>query len=54
MKTQNLIKQTLSRAESIVVVQQILEDNGEASHTAIAASAKQSSSSRTEKAEFVG
>ncbi|MCI0654399.1 MAG: hypothetical protein L0Y39_07965 [Methylococcaceae bacterium] len=36
MKTQNLIKQTLSRPESVVVVQQILEDNKEASHTAIA------------------
>lgn len=36
MKTQNLIKQTLSRAESVVVVQQIMEDNGEASRTAIA------------------
>ncbi len=36
MKTQNLIKQTLSRSESVVVVQQILEDNGEASRTAIA------------------
>ncbi|MCI0590220.1 MAG: hypothetical protein L0Y67_01195 [Gammaproteobacteria bacterium] len=90
MKTQNLIKQTLSRAESVVVVQQIVEDNGEASRTAIAervceqfgffnalgkaqiigclkalrefqsrairfaASAKESSSGRTEKAEFGG
>jgi hypothetical protein len=36
MKTQNLIKQTLSQPESVVVVQQILEDNKEAPRSAIA------------------
>ncbi|MGH8550581.1 MAG: IS4/Tn5 family transposase DNA-binding protein, partial [Methylococcales bacterium] len=36
MKTQHLIKQTLSRPESVVVVQEILEGNREASRTAIA------------------
>ncbi|MGH8547315.1 MAG: hypothetical protein ACRERU_01680 [Methylococcales bacterium] len=34
MNTQHLIKQTLSRPESVVVVQQILEDHREASRTA--------------------
>ncbi len=36
MKTQNLIKQTLSQPESVVVIQQILEDNKEAPRSAIA------------------
>jgi hypothetical protein len=36
MKTQNLIKHTLSQPESVVVVQQILEDNKEATRSAIA------------------
>ncbi len=36
MKTQNLIKRTLSQPESVVVVQQILEDNKEAPRSAIA------------------
>jgi hypothetical protein len=36
MKTQNLIKQTLSQPKSVVVVQQILEDNKEAPRSAIA------------------
>lgn len=36
MKTQNLIKQTLSQPESVVVVQQILEDNVDAPRFAIA------------------
>ena len=36
MKTQNLIKQTLSQPESVVVVQQILEDNADAPRSAIA------------------
>jgi hypothetical protein len=36
MKTQNLIKHTLSQPESVVVVQQILEDNKEAPRSAIA------------------
>ncbi len=36
MKTQNLIKQTLSQPESVVVVQQILEDNKEAPRSGIA------------------
>ncbi len=36
MKTQNLIKRKLSQPESVVVIQQILEDNGEASRSAIA------------------
>ena len=36
MKTQNLIKQKLSQPESVVVVQQILEDNKEAPRCAIA------------------
>lgn len=36
MKTQNLIKQTLSQPESVVVVQQLLEDNKEAPRGAIA------------------
>jgi hypothetical protein len=36
MKTQNLIKQKLSQPESVVVVQQILEDNKEAPRSAIA------------------
>jgi|GEM_PF-6103905 len=36
MKTQNLIKQTLSQPESVVVVQQILEDNANALRSAIA------------------
>ncbi len=36
MKTQNLIKQTLSQPESVVVVQQILEDNKDAPRCAIA------------------
>ncbi len=36
MKTQNLIKRKLSQPESVVVVQQILEDNREAPRTAIA------------------
>jgi hypothetical protein len=36
MKTQNLIKRKLSQPESVVVVQQILEDNKEAPRSAIA------------------
>ncbi|MEN8132758.1 MAG: IS4 family transposase [Pseudomonadota bacterium] len=36
MKTQNLIKQTLSQPESVAVVQQILEDNADAPRCAIA------------------
>ena len=36
MKTQNLIKRKLSQPESVVVVQQILEDNREAPRSAIA------------------
>ena len=36
MKTQNLIKQKLSQPESVVVVQQILEDNEDAPRSAIA------------------
>ena len=36
MKTQNLIKRKLSQPESVVVVQQILEDNKEAPRCAIA------------------
>lgn len=36
MKTQNLIKQKLSQPESVVVVQQILEDNVDAPRVAIA------------------
>ena len=36
MKTQNLIKQTLSQPESVVVIQQILEDNKEAPRSGIA------------------
>jgi len=36
MKTQNLIKRKLSQPESVVVVQQILEDNKEAPRSTIA------------------
>ncbi len=36
MKTQNLIKQTLSQPASVIVVQQILEDNADAHRCAIA------------------
>jgi hypothetical protein len=36
METQNLIKRTLSQPESIVVVQQLLEDNQEAPRAAVA------------------
>ena len=36
MKTQNLIKQTLAQPESVLIVQQILEDNSESPRSDIA------------------